>query len=429
MSNIDTEKIKPEKINVLLNATKRIVKHHEELKVAKGDHFNLFSVLDIETKENKTHSAFLAELLNPKGSHLLGDVFLKHFLTAINHDSNLETKKSKTINFITAKAFVKVEHTIPGKIELYNKKGEDKSKATGGRIDIYLEDKAGNLISIENKIHAVDQEAQIQRYYNHKKNKNIVYYLTLKGEDPSLDSRLELMPNEDFFNISYKTTIINWLELCLKEVPNFTSLREAINQYILLIKKLTNTLDNKTEQDLFEAMIDNLEASKYIAENYQKLANRIREKFRKDVKEKLETKLKDKPYVVKIGKPIDSSFAQLWIYYKGVANHNLRYGIEPFSGKGIKNGRMFVGICGTESLPKAFDINELTRFNKYWQHALLLSTADGNSLNLNSSVLLKRIIDDKEKEKKKYELLLNAVVEQVNTFIEGTEEQLGFVNV
>ena len=39
--------------------------------------FNVFSVLDIgETN----HSAFLANLLNPNGSHRRGAVFLKHFL-------------------------------------------------------------------------------------------------------------------------------------------------------------------------------------------------------------------------------------------------------------------------------------------------------------------------------------------------------------
>ena len=111
----------------VLKDTKRIIKHHNELTVAKGEHFNLFSVLKIETRENNTHSAFLAELLNPNGSHRMGDVFLKHFITTIEHSNSFETKNAK----------VKVERSI-GTVDLKDKIGEEKSQASGGRIDIYL---------------------------------------------------------------------------------------------------------------------------------------------------------------------------------------------------------------------------------------------------------------------------------------------------
>lgn len=45
----------------------------------KGELFNTFSILKMETAENKTHSNFIAELLNPKGSHLKGSIFLERF--------------------------------------------------------------------------------------------------------------------------------------------------------------------------------------------------------------------------------------------------------------------------------------------------------------------------------------------------------------
>lgn len=398
----------------VLKDSNKIIKHHEELSKAKGDHFNLFSILDIETKENKTHSAFLAELLNPKGSHSLGDVFLKHFLTIINASEKI----------ISSKTNVKIEHHI-GVVKLNNKKGEDPSKASGGRIDIYLEDTSKNSISIENKIHASDQEAQIQRYCNYKKSNNTVYYLTLKGEDPSEGSRLELEANTDFFNISYKTNIIAWLELCLKEVPNFTALREAINQYILLIKKLTHTLDNKAENELFDTMTDYLDESKFIVDNYQKLVNTIRDKFRNDVKRSLETKLDKATYSLEIGAPIHNSFAQLWINYKGNVDHKFRYGIESFSGKGNAGGKMFVGVFGSESLPKFEFYPELERLNEVWQHIHYLTTTQDNSLNLNSTVLLQRIRDGKEI--KKYEVLLETIVNQILVFISKTEKELDFI--
>jgi hypothetical protein len=282
----------------LLKDTRKIVQHQEELSIAKGDHFNLFAVLNIETRENKTHSAFLTELLNPNGSHRMGDVFLKHFLTTVNHSKP----------FITEKAKVKAEQGV-GTINLCkNEKGKATSKASGGRIDIYLKDKDQNIISIENKIHADDQEAQIQRYCNHSTDQNTVYYLTLKGEEPSDDSKLELKSGEHFHNISYRDDIKNWLELCLKEVANFTTLREAINQYILLIKKLTHTLDNKAEMELFDTMIDYFEESKYVADNYQNLLNTIREKFRKEIVNRLKEGLDSNKYEVKSEHHIDQNY-------------------------------------------------------------------------------------------------------------------------
>lgn len=67
-----------------LNSATKILEHQKELIRVKGESFNLFSILKMESKENSTHSAFLGELLNPKGSHLLGDVFLRLFLKEID---------------------------------------------------------------------------------------------------------------------------------------------------------------------------------------------------------------------------------------------------------------------------------------------------------------------------------------------------------
>ena len=41
-----------------------------------GDTFNIFNTLGLKTEEVRLHSAFLGELLNPKGSHGASDVFL-----------------------------------------------------------------------------------------------------------------------------------------------------------------------------------------------------------------------------------------------------------------------------------------------------------------------------------------------------------------
>lgn len=395
----------------VLKDTKKIIKHQQELTIAKGDHFNLFSVLDIETKENKTHSAFLAELLNPNGSHLLGNVFLNHFLTVITHQKE----------FNTDRATVKVEHTIPGNINLHNKEGEDKSKATGGRIDIYIKDKLSNSISIENKIHATDQEAQIQRYYNYKTANNTVYYLTLKGEDPAKYSCLKLKSGEDFFNISYRETIVAWLELCLKEVPNFTSLREAINQYILLIKKLTKTMNTEHDKELLELMMANIEESSFIASNYDKVLNKLKENFRSTIIEVLEKKLNKEYYTIEAGKPVSNKFSQIWIHLKNNPQPTFFFGVESFSGSGHRGGDMFVGIFSNQKAACIIDLPDENSIGANWKQVRFLQSKDLNPINLSDTTIIK-ILNNKSSDS--YKTLLKNCCDIIIGFVEDYEKKL-----
>ena len=50
----------------------------QEERNRKGENYNLFSILNIERYELK-HSALIANLLDPKGSHGCGDAFLRAF--------------------------------------------------------------------------------------------------------------------------------------------------------------------------------------------------------------------------------------------------------------------------------------------------------------------------------------------------------------
>ena len=102
---------------LLRNAQVLLNKEYESQK-NKGELFNTFSILKMETAENKTHSNFIAELLNPKGSHLKGSIFLELFLKEINYTE-----------FEAQNASVKLEKHI-GEI--------DTERLTGGKIDIYI---------------------------------------------------------------------------------------------------------------------------------------------------------------------------------------------------------------------------------------------------------------------------------------------------
>jgi hypothetical protein len=405
-------------LKTVLTATKRIVKYHKEMTVAKGEHFNLFSVLNIETKENKTHSAFLAELLNPKGSHGMEDVFLKLFLTTIKHNEKFESEKDKI--FESNKAFVRVERSV-GAINLSNNKNEDPSKATGGRIDIYLRDKNNNIISIENKIHAIDQQAQIQRYFNYKSSKNTVYYLTLKGEDPSDESRLKLESGKHFFNISYRNDIISWLELCLKEVPNFTGLRESINQYILLLKKLNKMMNSKHDKELLDLMMVNIEESSFIANNFDKALNTLRHNFRNDIIHFLEERLNKEYYSVEEGKSVDKKISQLWIRLKSNPKPYFLFGVESFSGTGHENGDMFVGLISVNDSPIVNALPDENPISQAWRQVRFIKTKENNNINLGHNYTMKILHN---KESTAYATLLKVCCNQIVEFVEDYEKRL-----
>ena len=55
----------------LLAQVRVLADKHEVLAAASGPSFNLFAILGLETDEVHTHSAILAELINPKGEVVL----------------------------------------------------------------------------------------------------------------------------------------------------------------------------------------------------------------------------------------------------------------------------------------------------------------------------------------------------------------------
>jgi len=176
--------------------------------------FNLFSVLRSESDEVRLHSRFLAEILNPNGSHGFEDVFLKLFLQKIGIDLEFDNK--------------------PLVVTEYK------------NIDILV--KAGDAaVIIENKIYADDQDNQLTRYYEtiHDEGFQIIYlvYLTLAGSQPSSQSINGL--NESFLNtnkfqcISYKSDVHGWIESCLLLSAKYPALRESFAQYLELIENLT----------------------------------------------------------------------------------------------------------------------------------------------------------------------------------------------
>ena len=286
----------------LLSETSRIISHQKELAQLRGENFNVFSILKMESRENETHSAFLGELLNPNGSHGLGTIFLELFLEQLDV-SHLDISST----------MVKLEHYIGG---------VNINDLSGGRIDIFIEDAAGNSVCIENKIYASDQEVQIARYCNYNRaEKNKVYYLTLKGDPPSPESCIDKLLDTDFFALSYKVEILEWLEQCQKEATRLPILRESINQYGILIKKLTNQLsDVKMENEVENIIIANFQAASVIGDSIWKVELRYAEKLIDEICLKLTNSLSD-DFKIYRKDDLNIAWAGMYISHKNWPEH------------------------------------------------------------------------------------------------------------
>ena len=226
-----------EKIQHLLNLEKE-----RQLQADKrGENYNIFEILKFEKKETCLHSAMIADLLNPNGKHALGTTPLKAFLKVI------KIKELFTSTDIE-RAEVKTEHHIG----LISDDGTE-----GGNIDILIT--IGNyVIVIENKIDASDQPTQLFRYHNFCKEKpHTLLYLTLDGHEASKLSTVSLKAGKDYFCISYKKEIKEWLNECIVGAVTKPLVRETLQQYLSVILKLTfQNMDNSTRNKLFELMTD-----------------------------------------------------------------------------------------------------------------------------------------------------------------------------
>jgi hypothetical protein len=250
-----------QEIQNLYAQVKSVLSKYRKVNELTGENFNVFKILKLESSEVRMHSSFIAELLNPKGSHGQGDIFLRLFIKRFCF---------KKKDFDISSCYVEIEkHT--GFIN------EDRTE--GGRLDIFICDKHNNHIIIENKIYAGDQQNQLVRYNSYSLDADILY-LTLDGKKPSENSRGNLVEDEHFKCISYKKNIIDWLVDCRKEMAIFPIIREAITHYINLIKYLTNqTVSSAMQKELTDVIKSNLEASIAIVNNMDKVLDEVSSEF------------------------------------------------------------------------------------------------------------------------------------------------------
>ena len=256
---------------------------------ARGIHdYNIFDVL--EAKEVK-HSKFIASLLNPKGLHYQGDLFLREFINACGiSDFGLDTSNAQVYR------------------EYEN-------------IDIYITDGNKHII-IENKIcDAKDQDKQIYRYIETIKNENssldndgiLVLYLTPNFDKTPIQESLNGYEIKDGFlekdndKIRYKhivcDDILEWLNKVKAEIINLTDLNVLIMQYEKAVKKLTNQGEKMANAKVKEQIKKNYELCSAIYDNFESakinLLNELFSKVCKTLEERKKTDEKLKEWEIK----------------------------------------------------------------------------------------------------------------------------------
>ncbi len=385
-------------LEILLREVNQTIQHHKAEAKKRGEDFSLFSIMGMESNETHTHSAIIAALLNPKHNHYKETLFLEKFLETIGYDikeDNLE--KTRVIR----------EFHI-GKI--------DKDYESGGFIDILIKFDSGRTIAIENKIYAKDQWKQLYRYNQYNQGKTTLYYLNLFGTDPSKES-YHTLKLRSINKISYKEHILNWLSECQSKLTNDSILNISITKYILLLKKLTKTMDRTQEIEMTKSILKNYEAANYIHANIDKLINRIRETFRQAVIKELQSKLDNNIYRIEAGNTPDNLHSQIWIELVNTKNSTLRFGVESFSGRGNKGGIMLVGVF--DKLIQGIKIDFVdgsidTSFSKWWPVFRPLKTLENNTLHLNSGPLLNKLSD---RDSPQFNELLDNTISQIIKFI------------
>ena len=259
-------------INILnqVRIVSRKIKEQRKEKFERGENYNIFNDLGFMSDEVHLHSMFLANLLNPKGSHGQRGKFLEAFLKMLQ--KSFPAISADKLELDITNASVEVEKYIGRQTD-----------SEGGRIDIYLTDGKHSII-IENKIYAGDQHHQMLRYWNYEMSQKgddteksfVLIYLTLDGCSPSKESLGEDLKENDIVCLSYKSDIRGWLDRCVELASRTPLVRETINQYISTIDILTNNVmeDNKDLLDIL-CKEENLDAVFDIIDSKENLINHI----------------------------------------------------------------------------------------------------------------------------------------------------------
>ncbi|GLC89200.1 PDDEXK-like family protein [Lysinibacillus piscis] len=213
-------------IEQLIHDVVQIQDKHRLMKQKTGGYFNIFTITNIATNEVAI-CRILYELLNPKGSHYQGGVYLALF---VEHVLNMNIPVSEL-----QQAAVYREYVI----------------ANNRRVDLVITT-PHYVIPIEVKIFAGDQENQCADYVKIAQHAN-VYYLTRFGDAPSKVSSQE---EKCITTISFAQHIVHWLLQCVtySQTMKLASICEILRQLLGAIRQFTEQVEDEQEMDIQQVL-------------------------------------------------------------------------------------------------------------------------------------------------------------------------------
>jgi len=174
--------------------------------------FNIFRILRLAHREVLTHTPFLANLLDPAGTHAQDDLFLRLFLDRL---------ADKQVAVPTLRAGARWQVLTEQVTDL-------------GNFDIHLKSHPLRCqIVIENKIGAADQENQLARYWKQMQKKRQDFdfqplvYLTPQPREPPVPPKLR----RHIINLTYRADICTMLDEALKIIRS-SRLQYSLEQYL-----------------------------------------------------------------------------------------------------------------------------------------------------------------------------------------------------
>ena len=210
----------------MLTVTKMIAEAHiraEERAKAAHERFNVFTTLLGENDEVRLHTRFLHCLLDPKGCHDCGSLFLDIFLAMLKENPGLNDS----------------DELIPVEIPEVDEEwsiGKEVPCPPHGQIDLLIK-RARFKIAIENKINAGEQNRQLAGYYEFLRKRPAdtawLFYLTKDGKKSVTHE------GAPYVRISYANHILPWLEECLRESYRMVPINQGLLQYLEVVRQIT----------------------------------------------------------------------------------------------------------------------------------------------------------------------------------------------
>jgi hypothetical protein len=193
--------------------------------------FNVFELLRVERNE-AAHSRFLANLLDPAGTHGQGAFFLNHFLRCC---------QKRVPRFP-----ISLDRDIPDAALVFVK---PEFHSGYGRPDIVVFSRdPGFALMIENKVYAGDQEKQLERYwkllrnnFNFAGHRKALLYLTRDGRKP--ENHRDIPKAVQYFPMGYRKNIAEWARTCAETVPE--ALKPILLQYAVMVGRLPAEMEEE----------------------------------------------------------------------------------------------------------------------------------------------------------------------------------------